>query len=138
MAFVSTYVSKLRKWPILLALLFSPLIFWYAATPRVAVYYAKDGKGELRYIWNTQHRIDKGGMLPGEATADLGHIFPNEHFFMEFNWRSREGRDHCISIAPKWPKTKIYLDSNGDIDSGSGSGTDVDRLKRCTIDDAKP
>lgn len=82
MAFVFTFASKIRKWPFLVVLLLSPLIFWYVATPRVAVYYSKDGKGELRYIWNTQHRIDKCGMLPGEATADLGHIFPNDQFFM--------------------------------------------------------
>nr|WP_124323050.1 hypothetical protein [Pseudomonas chlororaphis] len=119
-------------------LVLSPIAFWYVATPRVAVYFPKDGYGELTYIWNTKDRIDKGKLKPGDATADTGFIFPDDEFFMEFYWHPHAGRRHCISITPKWPRTSIYLDASGSIDMSDRGGTDVDRLKECVWDHAKP
>jgi hypothetical protein len=120
----------------LLALLF----FLGQATlePGVTVHYAENGKEELKYIWNVQDRIYKGRMQPGGGTFDSGFIFPDEDFFMQFDWWGDKGRRHCISITPKWPNTEIYLDADGDIDMRKGSGTDVDRLKECQWDLAKP
>ncbi|WDG76985.1 hypothetical protein PUP68_23400 [Pseudomonas chlororaphis] len=123
---------------VLLLLLLAPVAFWYVATPTVSVYYSQDGKEELRYVWNTQHRIYRGGIHPGESTGDNGFIFPDDEFFMMFYWRSKTGRDHCVGITPKWPNTKIYLDLNGNIDTSEGSGTDTERLGQCKHDRAKP
>ena len=117
------------------------LLFFVGKTllePTVTVHYAENGKEELKYIWNVQHRIYKGRMQPGGGTSDNGFIFPDEHFFMQLDWWSDKGRHHCVSITPKWPNTDIYLDANGGIDRSEGSGTDEDSLKQCVIDTAKP
>lgn len=55
---------------------------------------------------------------------------------MEFYWWSASGRNHCVNITPKWHKTKIYLDANGDIDLRPGKGTDAERLNKCVTDPA--
>jgi hypothetical protein len=110
----------------------------YCAPPRAVIYYSKDGREELNYILNIQHRTDKGTLAPGETTGNTGHIFPDKNFFMELYWWSDKGRNHCVNITPKWPNTKIYLDANGDIDYSEGSGTDSDRLKQCITDTASP
>ncbi len=126
---------------ILFLLLLSPFVFWMGATPVVTVYYSKEGKEELSMTWNTEHRIyrgGRGGLLPGEATSDFGHIFPDDDFFMEFYWWNASGRNHCVNITPKWRKTEIYLDANGDIDSSPGRGTDMERLRKCVTDPADP
>lgn len=119
-------------------LLVALVTLWYYAPPRVVIYYSKDGREELSYILNIQHRNDKGTLAPGETTGNTGHIFPDEKFFMEFYWWSDKGRNHCVNITPKWPTTAIHLDLNGNIDSSKGSGTDVDRLKQCITDTASP
>ncbi|MGF0239248.1 hypothetical protein ACQR3P_15180 [Rhodococcus sp. IEGM1300] len=113
------------------ALIFMPLLFWYVAVPVVDIYYSKDGKKEIRYIWNTQHSIHKEGMNPGQSTFETGHIFPNEEFFMIFEWGAREDHVRCISITPKWTRTKIYLDSNGAIDTHKTAPGDLSRIKKC-------
>ncbi|WP_095067176.1 hypothetical protein [Pseudomonas sp. Irchel 3A18] len=108
------------------------VIFWYVTLPRVAVHYSKDGAAELRYIWNTQHRIDKGALLPGQATSDIGHIFPEEDFFMMFDWWSDKGGRRCISITPKWGgTTEIKLDEAGKIDTARTDQDVIARLQRC-------
>lgn len=111
---------------------------WYYAPPKVYIFYSKDGTKDISYVLNTQNRIVRGDLRPNETTGDVGHIFPNEEFFMRFDWWSAGERRHCISITPKWPTTEIYLDRNGDIDRSKGSGTDTDRLKQCLTDTAKP
>ncbi|AUG42163.1 hypothetical protein CXP47_20520 [Pseudomonas chlororaphis] len=141
---VSTNVKPIRYgriFAVLLLLLLSPLVFCYVATPTVIVYYPKEAKEKLGSVWNTQHRIyrgGRGGLYPGEVTLDFGHIFPNENFFMEFYWWGDKIRNHCVNITPKWPTTRIYLDVDGNIDTRPGSGTDTDRLKQCITDTAKP
>lgn len=103
------------------------------------VHYTKDGRDEFSYFWNVQDRIYRGRMSPGGGTIDHGFIFPDENFFVEFSWRNRNGgRSHCISITPKWRNTHIYLDADGNIDMREESGTDVERLKECQWDLAKP
>ncbi|MGV8920116.1 MAG: hypothetical protein ACOH2R_20320 [Pseudomonas sp.] len=42
----------------------------------------------------------------------------------------------CISSLPE--AARIFLDANGDIDTSDGSGTNLDRLKQCITDTAKP
>jgi hypothetical protein len=123
------------------ALLLSPVALWYVLTPTVTVHYSKEASEELRAVWNTQHRIyrsGRGGLYPGEISTDYGHIFPDEDFFMEFYWWGKKTRNHCVNIIPRWPTTHIYLDVNGDIDRSKGHGGDVDRLKQCATDTAKP
>ncbi|ETD37631.1 hypothetical protein HKW95_11010 [Pseudomonas chlororaphis subsp. aurantiaca] len=118
-----------------------PVLFFVGQTilePTVTVHYAENGKEELKYIWNVQHRIYKGRMQPGGGTSDNGFIFPDEDFFMQLDWWSEKGRHHCVSITPKWPNTDIYLDLNGNIDTEKGVGTDEDRLDQCKGGWAKP
>lgn len=119
----------------MLAITVIPLLVfigWITILPTATVHYSKDGKEELKYIWNVQHRIYKGDMFrPGSAISDNGFLFPDENFFMEVDWWGKSIRHHCVSITPKWPNTHIYLDANGEIDSSEGSGTNMDRLKPC-------
>lgn len=115
------------------------LCLWDAARPGVSIYYSLEGREEFSYIWNVQDRISKGKMSPGGGSFDSGFMFPNEDFFMEFSWWSlKTGRNHCISIMPKWRHTKVYLDPDGEIDMSKKGGTNVDRLKECQWDRAKP
>lgn len=106
--------------------------FWYVTLPRVAVNYSKDGKEAFRYIWNTQHRIDKGSMLPDQATADIGPTFPDKDFFMMFDWWPANELRRCISITPEWGSTTdIYLDEKGRIDITKTGPEVISRLKQC-------
>ncbi|MFA2531964.1 hypothetical protein [Pseudomonas chlororaphis] len=117
------------------ALVVFPLLFWYMATPVVRVHYSKEGTDELRLIWNTQHSIHKDGMLPGQATYDTGHIFPNEKFFMNFDWWNKKTLRRCINITPKWGSAiDIYLDGAGRIDTVKTAPDVIARLKRCEGD----
>jgi hypothetical protein len=107
-------------------------ILWPATILGVSVHYPKEAQEELSYIWNVQHRIYKGQMTPGGGTFDTGFLFPNDDFFMVFEWWSRKGNGrHCVNINPKWPNTDIYLNADGSIDLSEGGGTDVDRLSSC-------
>ncbi|MCY1179770.1 hypothetical protein D9M73_201850 [compost metagenome] len=138
--------TRLLRWlwipllPLLLPLLaLLPFVLWnILVLPTATVHYSKDAVQELRYIWNVQDRIYKGRMPPGSAVIDHGFLSPDDEFFMEFSWGSESGRWHCISITPKWPNTHIYLGADGNIDMRKGSGTEVDYLKECQWDLAKP
>ncbi|MEB0224636.1 hypothetical protein RHM58_23760 [Pseudomonas sp. 10S4] len=111
------------------------LLFWYVATPLIRVHYSKEGTDELRLIWNTQHNIHKERMLPGQATFDNGHIFPNEDFFMMFDWWTDKGFQRCIDITPKWGSAlDIYLNGAGRIDTVQTSPNVIARLKPCEGD----
>lgn len=147
---VSTSASKPRtrymQWlwipllPLLLPLLaLLPFVLWNIfVLPTATVHYSKDAVQELRYTWNVQDRIYRGRMSPGGVAIDHGFLSPDAEFFMEFSWAAENKRWHCISITPKWPNTHIYLAADGNIDMREGSGTDVDRLKECQWDLAKP
>lgn len=126
-------------WLWILLLPLTALALWLVALPSVTIHYTKEGRNEFSYMWNVQDRIYRGHMTPGGGAIDHGYLFPDEEFFMEFSWRNISGgRYHCISITPKWRNTHIHLDENGSIDMRKKSGTDVDRLKECTWDLAKP
>ncbi|MGC5700730.1 hypothetical protein J4P02_11090 [Pseudomonas sp. NFXW11] len=115
------------------------LAYWQVALPTVTVHYSAEGREELRYIWNVQDRIAKGGMLPGGGATDHGALFPDDEFFMEFSWWSKNtGRNHCISITPQWPHSAIYLNAEGDLDLGKTSATDRRRVQECHWDRARP
>lgn len=104
----------------------------------VTVHYSSEAIGELSYIWNVQHRIYKGRMMPGGGTYDSGHVFPDEEYFMELDWwQNGKGRNHCVSIVPGWSAVTIHLDAEGNIDTREESGTDMKRLKECTTDSAR-
>nr|WP_285863693.1 hypothetical protein [Pseudomonas sp. BGr12]MDL2422397.1 hypothetical protein [Pseudomonas sp. BGr12] len=129
---MSTTVSKFSKGKVITLLLLASLIFWYVTLPRVAVYYSRDGTERLHYIWNTQHRIDRGDMLPGQATADIGHLFPDEDFFMIFDWWIGKGTRSCIRISPEWGKTiDVYLDPAARIDATKTGPENIAHLKQC-------
>jgi hypothetical protein len=141
MEYVFTPVRKrgrsLKKW-LWIPVVYLAISHWDIALPTVTIHYPESGKEELRYIWNVQDRVYKGGMQPGGGTVDNGHLFPDDKFFMEISWWSKNVRAHCVNITPKWPNTDIYLDANGDIDLSETSGTDLDRLKQCITDTARP
>lgn len=125
----------------LLMFFLSPLLLFLGKSilePTVSVRYSDTGKEELKYVWNVQHRIYRGRMQPGGGTWDNGFIFPGEKFFMQFDWWSENGRPHCVSITPRWPRTYIYLDENGNIDTKKAFGTTVDHLDRCRGDWVDP
>ncbi|MNC38845.1 hypothetical protein D3C75_874740 [compost metagenome] len=109
-----------------------PLVFLYIARPRVIVHYSKEATEQIRLIWNTQHRIYKERIIPGQATADTGHIFPDKDFFMMFDWWTEKTYRRCINITPRWGRTiDIYLDETGRIDTAKTSFDVLDRLKTC-------
>lgn len=135
MAPVSMSAKNIKARYVIGALVVFPLLFWYMATPVVRVHYSKEGTDELRLIWNTQHSIHKEGMLPGQATYDTGHIFPNEKFFMNFDWWNKKTLRRCINITPKWGSAiDIYLDGAGRIDTVKTAPDVIARLKRCEGD----
>ncbi|WP_257605151.1 hypothetical protein [Pseudomonas sp. UMAB-40] len=107
---------KWHYWRWVVALPLAPIVFWYVATPQVSFHFSDKGQGRLGYILNVQHDISKGEIYPGEATGGAGHIFPNNQFFMEFNWNNG-GISHCIRVKPKWPNTDVYIGADGAIDS---------------------
>lgn len=132
MALVPIFVKTLSKGKVIALLLFASLVLAYITLPRVIVNYAKEGTQEVRYIWNTQHRIDRGSLLPGEGTADIGHTFPDKDFFMVFFWRTATGSQRCIDITPQWGKTiEIFLDATGRIDTTKTTPEVMARLRHC-------
>lgn len=119
-------------------LLVATIAIWHYAPPKAYIFYSKNGTKDISYVLNTQHTITRGGLRPGETTGDVGHIFPDDKFFMELYWWREGEHRHCINITPKWPTTEIHLDLNGNIDTNKESGTDTDRLKQCTTDTSTP
>lgn len=129
------YARNIKARYVIGTLIIFPILFWYVATPVVRVHYSKEGTEELRLIWNTQHNIHKERMLPGQATFDTGHIFPNEKFFMMFDWWTDKGLRRCIDITPKWGGAlDIYLNGTGRIDIAKTSPNVIARLKACEGD----
>lgn len=106
---------------------------WYAALPRVHVYYSSVAQGQLDFVWDTNNVVYRGEISPGGVTADTGDVFPDENFFMILFWTALE-RNHCIMVNPKWFTTNIYIGPDGTIDRSPGGGTDVDRLSPCVED----
>lgn len=138
---MSTYVSKARTrrmrwlWFLLLPLL--AFVFWRSALPTATVHYPKDGREELRYVWNVKDQIYRGRFFPGGSVSDKGFLSTDSEFFMEFSWHSDNGRWHCINITPKRPNTDIYLDADGNIDMSTDGGTDIDQLKGIPVGPAE-
>lgn len=139
---MSTSAIKIRakciRWLLVPLLPILAFVLWRTTLPTATVHYSKDAREELRYIWNAKDRIYKGRFSPGSSVSDKGFLSPDSDFFMEFSWHSENGRWHCINITPKWPNTDIYLDAGGNIDMRKESGTDIDSLKECQWDQAKP
>ena len=119
------------RYVVLLALI-ALLMAWYAAIPAVVIHYSKEGKDELRLVWNTQHEIHRERMLPGKATFDTGHLFPDEDFFMVFFWGPIQGSMRCIDITPKrWATIDIYLKESGRVDINKTLPEVIERLNKC-------
>ncbi|WP_256666102.1 hypothetical protein [Pseudomonas sp. SK] len=117
-----TAVNKPKRyfWRWVVALMLTPIVFWYVATPRVSFHFTDKGQGRLGYILNVQDNISKGEIYPGETTGGTGHIFPNNQFFMQLDWNNR-GKWHCIRAKPRWPRIHIYIGPDGAIDSRTDS-----------------
>lgn len=129
---MSTNARNFKVRYLFLFLLIAPLVTWYFAIPGVIVHYPKEATDELRLIWDTHDRITRQRMLPGEATSELGHVFPNESFFMVFFWWTDKGLRKCIDITPKrWTTIDIYLDATGRIDTTKTAADVIARLKKC-------
>ena len=125
-------VRRLKARYVLGAIVIGSLLFWYLALPIVRVHYSKGATDELRYIWNTQHSIHKEGLLPGQATYDTGHIFPDRNFFIIFDWWSEKSLRRCIDITPQWAGAMdIYLNAAGRIDRAATSPEVMAHLKQC-------
>ncbi|MBA1231886.1 hypothetical protein G7013_19755 [Pseudomonas viridiflava] len=120
------------RWAIV-ALLVLTIAFWYLATPVVAVNFSHEGKEEFRYIWNVQHQIYKGKMPKGGgASVEWGDIFPDDNFFMRFDWWTDKGTQRCFYVTPKWGRTiDVYLDAEGRIDASKTDPDFANRLKQC-------
>ncbi|RMU37925.1 hypothetical protein [Pseudomonas syringae group genomosp. 3] len=114
-----------------LTAIFFILALWDFAIPEVRVYYSDKAARGLRYTWITDHRISRGGISPGGATSDAGHIFQKKDFFMHFQWWDNAGISGCVNIDPKWPTTTIHIDANGRIDLNAKGATDVKRFSPC-------
>ena len=114
-------------WPIVafLVMRYSTLLL-----PGVSVYYSDDAPTPIDYL-----RGDTKGMLEGTisrggyAIEAVSIIHDADHRIEFYWWKRGGGRDHCVRVTPKWPRTVIYLDANADIDYSKG--TDADRLQRC-------
>ncbi|WDH45146.1 hypothetical protein PUP66_18745 [Pseudomonas chlororaphis] len=129
---LSTNARKFKVRYLFLFLLIASLVAWYCATPGVIVHYPKEATDELRLIWDTHDQITRQRMLPGEATSELGHIFPDENFFMVFFWWTDRGFRKCIDITPKrWATIDIYLDRTGRVDIERTTPDVIARLKKC-------
>lgn len=113
-------------------------VAWRVFNPSVSVRYSGDGNGNIKYIWNVQHVIDKGEMPPGGGTFETGSLFADEEYFMEFYWWG-DGlrRDHCVSIVPGFSRVRIQLDADGNVDFSEKGGGDLDRLRECVVHSAK-
>ncbi|WP_229635641.1 hypothetical protein [Pseudomonas syringae] len=130
--YVIKYQHVFIRWLWVPLLPVTAFYLWNFTLPGVTVHYPKQAREEFNYIWNVQHRIYKGEMKPGGGAFDTGFLFPDDDFFMMFDWWSTKGNgQHCVSIKPKWPSTDIYLNVDGSVDVSEGSGTDVDRLSSC-------
>jgi hypothetical protein len=75
--------------------LYLAISYWDIALPTVTIHYSENGREELRYIWNVQDRIYKGGMQPGGGTVDNGFLFPDDNFL----WRSLGGAKVFVPTA---------------------------------------
>jgi hypothetical protein len=123
------------KWRYILLSPIAAFYLWLRALPGVTVHYPDEAQETLYYIWNVQHRIYKGEMKPGAGAFDTGFFFPDDAFFMVFDWWNPKGKGrYCVSIKPEWPNTDIYLNADGSINVSEESGTDVDRLSKCPGD----
>jgi hypothetical protein len=111
-------------------LLLLTYLIWYVSVPRVKIHFSEEGSDQLVFTLNTQHDIFRWSISPGESAGGVGKLFPDEAFFMQFDWRVSNTM-HCVMISPKWPATNIYIDARGDIDMSHESMTDVDRLGPC-------
>jgi len=119
------------RWILLLSILLPPA-FWYVASPVVAVNFSPNSKEVFRYVWNTQDRIHRGDIRHGGSAVEFSHIFPDEKFFMRFDWWTDKGFQRCIDITPKWGRTvDIYLDETGRIDTIKTPPDVIARLNQC-------
>lgn len=111
--------------------LFTIWVVWSTATPNATLHFPKNGIGEIRYQWNTQHQIYRGALQPGESVSDMGAVFPDERFFMVVDWWVDKSFRGCVKVTPKWYGTNIYLDEKGNLDLSPEGGTDLDRVMPC-------
>lgn len=117
-----------EKW--ITALLIILLAFWYYAPPRAYIYYSKYGEDEIIYLQHILLDTYEESILPGHSTFFLGQIFPNKEYSIKFDWWHKRTYN-CIHIVPQWPKTTIYLNMSGNIDTYRTSPSDLARLKPC-------
>lgn len=123
-----------RKWRIRWWMWLIAIFIWVRYSvlvlPRVSVYYSEDASAVIGFLWDNNGKIYDSSIGQGGYTIETVDIVRDEDYFVEFYWWKRGGgRDHCVRVPPKWPRTVIYLDANADIDYSKG--TDADRLQRC-------
>ncbi|SMS11060.1 hypothetical protein CFBP1590__3474 [Pseudomonas viridiflava] len=111
--------------------LVSPLVVVSIITPDAWLHYPVEAKKTLGFILNTNHRIYRGTLYPGESSFDWGEILRNDGFFMRLEWWGSTAGRQCVVITPTLRGTDIYLDAEGAVDTSAGSGTDLELLKPC-------
>lgn len=122
---------RMRWWMWLAAAAASLRYGWYLL-PHASVYYPDSAVGEIEIIWDTNGRLSENGIYPGGSTTEFFGVGRDEGYYVEFYWKPKGGRYHCISITPNWPRTVIYLDQNADIDYSKG--TDAELISKCPND----
>ena len=131
--------SRFKNWlwalclPLLVLIL--PLALYltwrWVVLPSAVVYYAEGGKGDIHYGWIVKYQVYRGRLSPGHAITDYGALFPDSAYEMILVWWKDGERSHCVLFTPKWPRTEIYLDADGNIDTREGSGTHKDGWRSC-------
>jgi len=93
------------------------LFFWYFCSPVVAVNFSLNSEEEFHYVWNTQDRIHRGDIKHGGSAVEFGYLFPDDDFFMMFDWWTDKGFQRCVDISPKWGRTltSIWMQQAGSI-----------------------
>jgi hypothetical protein len=124
---------KYIKWWVLFLILL-PMLFWYFATPRVRLHYPETADGRLHVFIITPYEKYSADIFPGETVGGIGRIFPDNDYFMQFDWNVSGGH-RCINVKPKWPVVDIYLGADREIDRSLVSGTDNDQLFHCATYD---
>lgn len=119
------------RWTLLI-LTSLPIVFRFNFWPTVYIKLSPLATEDFHYVWNTQDRIYRGDLRNGKSTIEFGHLFPDEDFFMRFDWWTDKGFSRCIYVTPKWgPNLEIHLDAYGLIDTKKTNRENLSNIRQC-------
>ncbi|OEO25656.1 hypothetical protein AX279_12310 [Pseudomonas sp. J237] len=122
---------RVRWWMWLIAV-FICARYGILVMPRVSVFYSDEATVMIDYHWADNQSTYDGILPPGSYAIEAVDLVREAGYRVEFYWKPKGGRYHCISITPNWPRTVIYLDENADIDYSKG--TDGELISKCPND----